>query len=121
MNVAADLFLDQNFARTLVDAFPCGLLVVDEQGRIQIVNDLLERALKIDQQASIGKATGNVLGCLHASEHPKGCGFAECCQFCEIQKLTSTPLHSSPLLLHLDICAFDPHCSFCGTLNHKAC
>lgn len=88
MNVAADLFLDHNFTRTLVDAFPCGLLVVDEQGRIQIVNDILERALKIDKKASIGKATGNVLGCLHASEHPKGCGYAKCCEFCEVLKLT---------------------------------
>ncbi|UCD80167.1 MAG: sigma 54-interacting transcriptional regulator [Desulfobacterales bacterium] len=88
MNVANDLFPDQNFTKTLVDAFPCGLLVVDEQGRIRIVNDLLERALKIDRKASIGKATGNVLGCLHASEHPKGCGFSECCEFCEVLKLT---------------------------------
>jgi len=100
MNAAADLFLDQNFSRTLVDAFPCGLLVIDGQGRIQIVNNILERALKIDKKASIGKATGNVLGCLHASEHPKGCGFAKCCEFCEIMKLnlqvlTTKQKHSS--------------------------
>ncbi len=42
MNETADLFLDHNFTRTLVDAFPCGLLVVDEKGRIQIVNDILD-------------------------------------------------------------------------------
>jgi PAS domain-containing protein len=88
MNVAADLYLDQNFTRTLVDAFPSGLLVVDEQGRVQIVNDIIERALKIDCKASIGKGTGNVLGCLHASEHPKGCGHAKCCEFCEVLNLT---------------------------------
>jgi transcriptional regulator with PAS, ATPase and Fis domain len=88
MNAAADFFLSQNFTRTLVDAFPCGLLVVDEQGHIQIVNDILERALKIDKKASIGKATGNVLGCLHSSEHPKGCGHSKSCEFCEVLPLT---------------------------------
>jgi transcriptional regulator with PAS, ATPase and Fis domain len=88
MNAPADLFLDQNFTKTLVDAFPSGLLVVDEQGRVQIVNDIIERTLKIDCKASIGKGTGNVLGCLHASEHPKGCGHAKCCEFCEVLNLT---------------------------------
>jgi transcriptional regulator with PAS, ATPase and Fis domain len=88
MTVAADLFLDQNFTKTLVDAFPCGLLVIDDQGRIQIVNDILGRALKIEKKASIGKATGNILGCLHASEHPKGCGHSKYCEFCEVLPLT---------------------------------
>ena len=88
MNAPADLFLDQNFTKTLVDAFPCGLLVVDDQGRIQVVNDILGRALMIDKKASIGKATGNVLGCLHASEHPKGCGYSKYCEFCEVLPLT---------------------------------
>jgi transcriptional regulator with PAS, ATPase and Fis domain len=88
MNAAADLFSGQNFTRTLVDAFPCGLLVIDDQGRIQIVNDILERALKIDGNVSIGKTTGNVLGCLHASEHPKGCGHSKFCEFCEVLPLT---------------------------------
>ncbi len=88
MTAAADIFRGHNFTETLVDAFPCGLLVVDDQGRIQIVNDILGRALKIDKKASIGKATGNILGCLHASEHPKGCGHSKCCEFCEVLPLT---------------------------------
>jgi transcriptional regulator with PAS, ATPase and Fis domain len=94
MNSADDFFVVQDFSRTLVDAFPCGLLVVDDQGRIQIVNNILERSLKIDRQASIGKATGNVLGCLHASEHPKGCGYSEYCEFCEVLPLTLQVLTS---------------------------
>jgi transcriptional regulator with PAS, ATPase and Fis domain len=92
MNTSNDLLLGREFNRTLVEAFPCGLLVIDEQGRIQIVNDILERALKIDKKTSIGKATGNVLGCLHASEHPKGCGHSKYCEYCEVLPLTKQVL-----------------------------
>ena len=87
MNAITDLLLGNNFTRTLVDSLPCGLMVVDENGRVQLVNNILERVLKVSKKTAIGKGTGNVLGCLHVTEHPKGCGFSECCGDCEIQKL----------------------------------
>ena len=87
MNAVIDLFLGNNFTSTLVDSLPGGLLVVDENGRVQLVNNILERVLKVSKQTAIGKATGNVLGCLHVTDHPKGCGFGECCSDCEIQRL----------------------------------
>jgi transcriptional regulator with PAS, ATPase and Fis domain len=83
-----NLLLDDSFARTLVDSIPCGLVVVDREGRVRAVNNLYERVLMVNKHAVIGKGTGNVLGCLHASDHPKGCGFAEFCEHCEVQKLT---------------------------------
>jgi len=83
-----DLLLDSSFASTLVDSLPCGLVVVDRKGRVRAVNNISERVLMVDKQTVIGKGTGNVLGCLHVSDHPKGCGFAECCNYCEVQKLT---------------------------------
>ncbi len=90
-----NLLLDNSFASTLVNSLPCGLVVVDRKGRVRAVNNISERVLMISKQTVIGKGTGNVLGCLHVSDHPKGCGFAECCHYCEVQKLTIKALDTN--------------------------
>ncbi len=91
-NDIARLLHEDSFARTLIDSLPCGFMIVDGQGHVQVVNNILERVLKVNNHASIGKGIGNTLGCLHSTEHPKGCGFAECCKLCEVQKLTFNSL-----------------------------
>jgi len=90
-----NLLLDNSFASTLVNSLPCGLVVVDRNGRVRAVNNISERVLMISKQTVIGKGTGNVLGCLHVSDHPKGCGFAECCHYCEVQKLAVKALDTN--------------------------
>ena len=78
-----------------MNSLPCGLVVVDRNGRVRAVNNISERVLMISKQTVIGKGTGNVLGCLHVSDHPKGCGFAECCHYCEVQKLAVKALDTN--------------------------
>lgn len=95
MNTIAELLSANNFIKTLVDSLPCGLLVVDRQGRVQIVNNVLENVFKVNNKNALGKGTGNVLGCLCANEHPKGCGFGECCKDCEVRKLTFNSLSTN--------------------------
>jgi len=90
-----NLLLDSSFASTLVNSLPCGLVVVDRNGLVRAVNNISERVLMISKQTVIGKGTGNVLGCLHVSDHPKGCGFAECCHYCEVQKLAVKALDTN--------------------------
>ncbi len=53
LNDIAHLLHDNSFARILVDSLPCGFLIVDGQGRVQVVNNILERVLKVSKQASI--------------------------------------------------------------------
>jgi len=84
----ANLLFNNNFIKILVDSLPCGFLVVDKDGRVQVVNNILERVLKVSKKAAVGKGTGNALGCLHVTDHPRGCGYGECCKDCEIPKLT---------------------------------
>jgi transcriptional regulator with PAS, ATPase and Fis domain len=92
LNTIGGLLGANSFVKTLVDSLPCGLLVVDGQGRVQIVNNLLENVLKVNKKAALGKGTGNVLGCICANEHPRGCGFGKCCKDCEVKKLTFNSL-----------------------------
>jgi len=78
--------LDQDrFLKTLFDAVPCGILVVDSDRRIQSVNNLLERTFGISRAEVISKRGGEALRCVHASDSPKGCGFAEFCKTCEVR------------------------------------
>jgi transcriptional regulator with PAS, ATPase and Fis domain len=91
----ANLLHNNNFVKTLVDSLPCGFVVVDKDGRVQLVNNILERVLKVSKKAVIGKGTGNALGCLHVTDHPRGCGFGECCEDCEVQKLTFDSLSTN--------------------------
>jgi len=95
LNNIASLLGANGFIGTLVDSVPCGLLVVDSQGRVQIVNNILENVLKVNKKAALGKGTGNVLGCICANEHPRGCGFGECCRDCEVKKLTFNSLSTN--------------------------
>jgi len=95
LNNIANRLGANSFIGTLVDSLPCGLLVVDSQGRVQIVNNILENVLKVNKKAAVGKGTGNALGCICANEHPKGCGFGECCKDCEVKKLTFDSLSTN--------------------------
>jgi len=92
LNKLANLLSTNSFIKTLVDSIPCGLLVVDRQGRVQVVNDILKNVLKVNKKAALGKGTGNALGCICVNDHPKGCGFGDCCKDCEVQKLTLNSL-----------------------------
>jgi transcriptional regulator with PAS, ATPase and Fis domain len=86
--VIADLLQSTTFVKTLLDSLPCGFLLLDKAGRVRLVNNILDRILKVNKKTAIGKGAGNTLGCLHANAHPMGCGFGECCNYCEVQKLT---------------------------------
>ena len=55
-----NLLLDDSFASTLVNSLPCGLIVVDRNGRVRALNNISERVLMISKQTVIGKGTGNV-------------------------------------------------------------
>ncbi len=95
LNNIANLLEANSFARTLVDSLPCGLLVVDRQGRVQVVNNILENVFKVNKKAAVGYGAGNALGCLYVGEHPKGCGFGDCCKECEVRRLTFNSLSTN--------------------------
>jgi transcriptional regulator with PAS, ATPase and Fis domain len=87
MDAIYRLFREDRFANTIMNALPCGVLLVSESGRVIAVNDVMEHVFGITRQTAVGRGFGEAFCCLHAYEKPDGCGAAEYCKECEVRKL----------------------------------
>jgi transcriptional regulator with PAS, ATPase and Fis domain len=74
-------------AEKVLDSFPCGLLILNEEGRVRASNKFLELKLGINRNAIMGNLVGEALGCLKALENPGKCRSTEHCKTCEIRSL----------------------------------
>jgi transcriptional regulator with PAS, ATPase and Fis domain len=70
-----------------MDSFPCGVFIVDGEGRVQAINNIVERVLGVPEQAIVGKGSGEALGCINAADNPKGCGSGRSCKGCALRRL----------------------------------
>jgi transcriptional regulator with PAS, ATPase and Fis domain len=88
MDPFTELLQDSGFARTLIDAIPCGMLVMDEEGHVQAVNHVVERVFGgLTGGSAVNVGSGDVLRCLEAVNRPEGCGAGELCEDCGIRRL----------------------------------
>ena len=53
--VDADLFQSTTFIKTLLDSLPCGFLLLDKEGRVRLVNNILDRILKVNKKPLSGR------------------------------------------------------------------
>jgi len=79
------LLESEGFLDSLFRAIPCGVLVVDTERRVQAVNDVLERTFGTEAARMTDKRGGEALGCIHAREDPRGCGYAGACTQCQVR------------------------------------
>jgi len=71
--------------RSVFDAIPSFIFVVDDDVRIQDYNAAAAELLLLQPSAVLKRRGGEVLDCLHASEVPEGCGRAPLCKDCVIR------------------------------------
>ena len=86
MKPIADLLNQDGFLKNLFESIPCGVLIVDRDRRVQVVNNVMERTFGMSAAEAIDKRGGEVLRCVNAFKSPKGCGFADECQTCQVRK-----------------------------------
>ena len=85
MKPVTELLNQNSFLKNMFESLPCGILIVDEERRVQAVNNAIERAFGVDKAEAINRRGGEVLGCIHASSTPEGCGFSDECAECRIR------------------------------------
>ena len=95
MDDISTMLRENSFVKNLMDSLPCGVIVVDEKSHVKALNNILEKKVGTTKQLVLGKGSGNALGCVRASEHPKGCGTEECCNYCELRMLGLSVLYGT--------------------------
>jgi len=79
----AETLLENNeFLRSIFNAVPSMLLVVDDDVRILHVNAAAAKDLGLDITKIFRKRGGEALHCLHADDVAEGCGRAPACKEC---------------------------------------
>lgn len=78
-------------ARKLLDAMPCGILLMDENRRVVAVNHVLQHAFGLPADGLESLRPGAALGCLYARSGEK-CGDGEACAKCEARQAATFAL-----------------------------
>ena len=79
-----ELISDYPFVKTLFDALPCGLIVIDGKGNILTINAFMEETFGIEAGPAVGKPFGYALGCINAIDGLADCGSSNDCQACSV-------------------------------------
>jgi len=71
--------------RALLNAIPLWAFVVDEEVRVQDLNDAAAAVFAPAKAVILDRRAGEVLHCLHALDAPRGCGHGPFCPGCVIR------------------------------------
>jgi PAS domain S-box-containing protein len=72
--------------QSIFDAVNVGMLLINEDGNVIRVNDVVERWVGRDHAVLLGTQPGNTLRCIHAVSNPAGCGYTPHCDTCLMRR-----------------------------------
>lgn len=81
----------QKNLETVFDTSPVGMLLLNEKTEVIKINSVIE---KLVGKYNLGDQPGNLLGCIHSIENPKGCGYSPSCPKCPIRNSVKTALQN---------------------------
>jgi PAS domain-containing protein len=84
--------------RTVFDAMPAMVFVVDEDVRIQEYNATAAELLAGKGKTILRHRGGEVLDCLHSNDVPEGCGRAPYCSTCVIRNSVTEASHGNTVI-----------------------
>ncbi|MHC4585241.1 MAG: CHASE4 domain-containing protein [Planctomycetota bacterium] len=84
----------QKNLEAIFDAAPLGMILVDDQGFIKRVNDVLAKLVHRDFPEIINRQLGEGLACIHASNQADGCDNGTFCPKCPIRNIFEGVLSS---------------------------
>jgi PAS domain S-box-containing protein len=84
----------QRNLEAIFDAAPLGMMLVDDQGLVKRVNNVVAKLVHRDFSEILNKQPGEGLACIHASDHPDGCGHGLSCSSCPVGDTFERALNS---------------------------
>jgi PAS domain-containing protein len=76
---------DNSLYRTMLNAIPSPVFIVDEDVRITDLNEVALAMSGQEKVAVLRRRGGEVLHCIHSTEVPEGCGRSPACKLCVIR------------------------------------
>lgn len=95
MSNLEEILKDNAFLSQLIDALPCGVLIINEGGNIIAFNNVIEHIFNAENAKVIGKGFGRALCCINSCDDRDECGSTNGCEGCEIRKLALTAIYSN--------------------------
>ncbi len=80
----AEIKRSEQKLRTIFEAVPCTILIMDDQLTVMSVNGAAQHTFGLPETAIVNRRWGDLLRCTHAEETPEGCGSLEICKNCQI-------------------------------------
>ena len=69
----------------IVENAPFVMMIVDENRRVQKINHRGAEYVGLSPEEMLGLRGGEALRCIHALDHPKGCGYGPECEECPVR------------------------------------
>jgi transcriptional regulator with PAS, ATPase and Fis domain len=88
-------FRENNLVSRLLDALPCGILAISEEGNVVRLNNVTEQIFGVKNAELIGEGYGRALCCINVCEGQDRCGSTNGCADCEVRKLALMALYSN--------------------------
>jgi hypothetical protein len=79
-----------NFVMGYLDVIPAVVFIVDEDVRLLNYNRSAGETFGLEKSAVLHRRGGEVLHCIHSTDHPDGCGRGPFCVDCIIRKAVNT-------------------------------
>jgi transcriptional regulator with PAS, ATPase and Fis domain len=98
MRIMSDLskaFKENYLTGELLNALPCGILVVTEDGTVVRLNNTIEHIFGVKNADVVGVGIGKALCCIYACDGKNECGSDGECEECEIRKLALMAIYSN--------------------------
>jgi DNA-binding NtrC family response regulator len=80
-----DLAEESEFLNTLFETIPASVMVVDENQRVRMVNEALEREFAVAKDTVVDVCPGDALRCPRAMSNPLACGTLDECLKCQLR------------------------------------
>ena len=88
-------FKENDLTSELLNALPCGILVITEDGTVVGLNNTIEHIFGVKYAEVIGEGFGRALCCVHSCDVKDNCGSDDGCEECGVRKLALTALYSN--------------------------